>query len=819
MNITSGQLTLNLTSGDLYIGGSWTRASGGVFVPNNRAVFFNGTSTSVITGNGGETFSYLVNDKTSGTIQLGSNVTLTAPNGGNALTHKSTASLNLNGYDITFSGPNNSTILADGACSVTGTGNVFITSNSKVLTAQNSGSWTFGSSVVIRLQNGLNFGNSISTVNGTLEINSGGYVSDYAPAYGTGSTLKYNSGTTYGRNTEWYSNLSNGIGVPHNVLISSNTTVNLGANGNHDKQSWVRNELKLDGSLDLSLLGDFSMPISAPLNIEGSVLFNGGTLKLSGTAGGDIKVKGDWSGTGTFIPNSRAVYLQGTNNQTISRADNFPYLIIDKSQGNVTFAANVTLNNKLTYTDGGISILGGSIDASGASAEIEFANSSSNPFTLPSGIFNGTVNKITMNGAGGITLTENIKVKTLTMTNGNITVPDNINILEIGTNPSNPGLINWTGGSVIGPMKRWFGASINSTQESGIFPLGTSSGLNRYAQVNFTSAPAQGGYIIAEYKEGLPNTLYDESCEPFDPNNFSISEVLWNGLPATIHGQLIENYEEEGYWDITPYDEFGDNSSSIELNNTTYNLKLRGNNLSTANDFSLVRLIRSPGPNHCTWEGATAHVGSSGTNSDFTITSSLTGFSWFNMGGGDNNPLPVELTSFNASCEDEGIVLNWSTASENNSSHFDIEKSENGTDWRVIGSVQAAGNSAQDIHYSFLDSEKLNGANYYRLNQVDIDGNNKFYGPIQANCESEEYINSYPNPSKNEFNLLLKTKSNGSATLKIVDATGVIVSNKGIQLNDGINLFTIHEKLNSGIYFIQILTDSGKVFSITHSVN
>jgi hypothetical protein len=189
------------------------------------------------------------------------------------------------------------------------------------------------------------------------------------------------------------------------------------------------------------------------------------------------------------------------------------------------------------------------------------------------------------------------------------------------------------------------------------------------------------------------------------------------------------------------------------------------------------------------------------------------------MGGGNNNPLPVELTSFNASCVNEGVILNWTTASENNSSHFEVEKSQDGINWRIIGNVQASGHSTSNLDYSYLDIEKSFETSYYRLNQVDNDGANKNYGPVQVDCRTDEYITSYPNPSKNEFNVLLKSKSIVGATLKIVDATGGVVTNKEIQVNDGINLFAFHEKLNSGIYYIQIITDSGKVFSTRHSVN
>ncbi|MDI1254963.1 MAG: T9SS sorting signal type C domain-containing protein [Flavobacterium sp.] len=76
LTITSGTLSLNATSGDLYVAGNWNNS--GTFTPNLRAVFFNGAGPKTITKTGGETFDYLLINKSSGTMQLGSNVTITA---------------------------------------------------------------------------------------------------------------------------------------------------------------------------------------------------------------------------------------------------------------------------------------------------------------------------------------------------------------------------------------------------------------------------------------------------------------------------------------------------------------------------------------------------------------------------------------------------------------------------------------------------------------------------------------------------------------------------------------------------------------------
>jgi len=109
-------------------------------------------------------------------------------------------------------------------------------------------------------------------------------------------------------------------------------------------------------------------------------------------------------------------------------------------------------------------------------------------------------------------------------------------------------------------------------------------------------------------------------------------------------------------------------------------------------------------------------------------------------------PLPVELLYF------EGIKyptfnnLKWATASEQNSSHFDIERSENGNEWEVIGYMESAGNSQSTINYYYLDNFIKNITVYYRLIQYDIDGNFEIFGPIALegnflNKKIVKYIN------------------------------------------------------------------------------
>ena len=198
----------------------------------------------------------------------------------------------------------------------------------------------------------------------------------------------------------------------------------------------------------------------------------------------------------------------------------------------------------------------------------------------------------------------------------------------------------------------------------------------------------------------------------------------------------------------------------------------------------------------------------------------LTSFSEFG-GGGGSAPLPVELVSFSGSCEDGNVHLSWQTASEFNSSHFDVEKSRDGENWQVIETIPAAGNSHELLNYETFD-QVSNALNYYRLNQVDIDGTNKRYDPIAVSCEasSNGIFITYPNPSNDGFNILINDNElEGEMNMNIYTATGSITLQKRIVVKEGINVFMMNEKLLPGVYFIEVKDQQNKTKVIKHLVN
>lgn len=222
-------------------------------------------------------------------------------------------------------------------------------------------------------------------------------------------------------------------------------------------------------------------------------------------------------------------------------------------------------------------------------------------------------------------------------------------------------------------------------------------------------------------------------------------------------------------------------------------------------------------PNDGPFTNATSQGISNAVIIDYLEWSNLTTFSEFGGAGGSNQPLPVQLLSFNASCVEDQNILTWQTASEHNSSHFDIEKSRDGETWDVIGQQIAAGNTTELLNYLFVDAEKNNATVYYRLNQVDVDGKNEYFGPITLACEQNSFeASTMPNPSSEDFWLRIQTENNESVSLQIKDINGAVIHGEELTIMKGINMFPIRKHLTPGIYLIDVKTNKGNHNVIKH---
>jgi hypothetical protein len=148
--------------------------------------------------------------------------------------------------------------------------------------------------------------------------------------------------------------------------------------------------------------------------------------------------------------------------------------------------------------------------------------------------------------------------------------------------------------------------------------------------------------------------------------------------------------------------------------------------------------------------------------------------------GPSGTALPVTLTSFTTNCNGEKVNINWTTSTEYNSSHYSLQNSRDGENWVEVAKIQSAGTTNQTTNYSYQD-KSFGGISYYRLVQVDFDGQFEIFGPISVNCEIDiNNIIIYPNPSSNTISIQMINQLDETMDLTILDFNGKIIFEKTI---------------------------------------
>jgi hypothetical protein len=515
-------------------------------------------------------------------------------------------------------------------------------------------------------------------------------------------------------------------------------------------------------------------------NITTSAAFAGGT--------GFTTVKGDFNigttGTSTCLVsninvNSRAMLILGnTNIASGSSLVNYASSGVNYGTG-FEFKGNLEVNGTLSVIDGTLEralIFSGITDQSISGS--------------------GTIkaHKLTSNKpAGNLILNRDLQVQNeLAMTQGNILT--NLNVLELGISTSQKGTLNYTNGFVVGKMRRWFDG-VNSGNATGLFPLGVAeSGIkNRHVKIEFTTAPAAGGHLAVQHIG---------------------AEMEWTGLPILAAssggaGFDITTTEDQGFWQI-------DNQAG-KLTGANYTISCTGEGYQNITDLSKLTLLKRIGTGN--WLCPGTHIATTGTVAKPTVSrSGISDWSNFGFGGGFGNPLPVLLTDFYVSCAENKnemnihpIAIGWTTASEQNASHFVVEKSQDLTNWKQVSQVEATGNSTTATNYFSTDSNGSNGVSYYRLKQVDFQGEFKLYHSISISCANERNsMQVYPNPSQGKFTVEISWKQqNTKAKLHLIDLAGKIIKEIDLNLNSGITqIKLIQNQLQKGVYLIRLHAES-----------
>lgn len=139
--------------------------------------------------------------------------------------------------------------------------------------------------------------------------------------------------------------------------------------------------------------------------------------------------------------------------------------------------------------------------------------------------------------------------------------------------------------------------------------------------------------------------------------------------------------------------------------------------------------------------------------------------------------LPVEFGAFELDCKADGVHIAWTTETETNNHHFEVQGSHDGMAWDELGQVPGAGNSAAPLSYQFTVPPNGPAYQLYRLQQVDYDGTSS-YSPIkQIDCGPAEKldVSVYPNPTTSDCHLVLRDMGGEEVRIQLKNESGQLL--------------------------------------------
>jgi hypothetical protein len=184
-------------------------------------------------------------------------------------------------------------------------------------------------------------------------------------------------------------------------------------------------------------------------------------------------------------------------------------------------------------------------------------------------------------------------------------------------------------------------------------------------------------------------------------------------------------------------------------------------------------------------------------------------------GGGGGVSLPATWAGFDVQTLESGNELTWKTASEKNTNYFEVEYSYDAKDFQVAShKIQAAGNSASLSYYNFNHSD-FNSFVYYRIKQVDLDGQFDYSEiKLAKRAKGKEFqVSVYPTKILENGRITIEAKNidKSQISLSIMDVSGkVIYTNSYNPSNDSLREEIELYLLSSGVYFIEISNGQGR---------
>ena len=487
--------------------------------------------------------------------------------------------------------------------------------------------------------------------------------------------------------------------------------------------------------------------ITPPTSLNGNInIRNGHTVTVNTNTTAD-QLTIDAGGTLDIVSNTLTLDILGLGDLTCNGS-----LLLNGGDLNMNLTNTVTVNGAMLWTAG--DLVTGTVNvASGGTFTLNTSATKDLQSTTINVNLGGTMNwddgDINLNVLGGIN------------NNGTISTSCNNSISGLGTFNNNSG----------GVFRK---TSIGTTTFNIIVTniLGTFKGLGTY---DFNNLFLNAGTISPGLSPGIVIVTYAD----LDPLNYPLLgtnsdldiEIKDGSGPGTGHDQI----QKDG--------------------NLTLKGTLRVTETGTVPDGTYAIVLVTSGTIDGNFDNVILPSGYT-----LTITTSIVLVT-------KSTTLPVKLVNFVAKRINNTTQLNWQTASENNSDHFEIERSKPGGTFMKIGEVNAAGNSNQLMSYQLIDNNPEKGVNIYRLKQIDKD-NRAEYSSIRWVSFDDKKDQLYVFPTITNGTIFIQ--SNEKTVVELYNLQGIRLLVKEISNNDQVDL----SKYAAGVYVLRNSND-GKTYKIT----
>ncbi|MCE3229523.1 MAG: hypothetical protein K0S32_4074 [Bacteroidetes bacterium] len=418
-----------------------------------------------------------------------------------------------------------------------------------------------------------------------------------------------------------------------------------------------------------------------------------------------------------------------------------------------------------------------------------------------------TFYNLTLQGSGTKTQNLNTSVGGVTTTNGVLSVGNVIYSLNSFVltmrNPAAAGITYGTGyilsetNAAVNPsILRW---NMNTSTGAHVIPFGV-AGTQIPFTFNKTTAGASNIDVSTRATAASDNLPWAGASNVGAVSFFYCPNNGMSGNPCASNSVV------DRWWDITP--------SAAVTANVTFSYRGSENTLNAPYNTGNL------GAQY--WDGSYWNLDNATYGSAAAVTAGVgavtaNGLSQFcpYVLSSVSVPLPMQLIDFVPTCSaNNGAVLNWSTATEKNGSHFAIMNSNDGVSFTRIATVNAKGNSGSVTKYSYTIPDKNKYGNYYRLKMVDTDLSAKdskieFLSP---DCQVKNDLNVYYSSQTG----VVVTATSSDETINVMtiyDAAGRLVRTNDLQFKAGYNNFNIDPQLANGVYLVSLQQTAGTILS------